>query len=133
MHFAALIALVVVVALSILASAVPVSSFYPQVTSKRDDDYIITYARSSDWVLDSATNKRGDVSIIQNKRSQPLPAGGVQGTGSNNNQGIASNTGRRSGINTGTSNNKDEVTVGASSDNTKRQAPESDEIFIIIS
>lgn len=126
MHFAVLVALAVV-ASSVLGSAVPAPNFHPQVTSKRDDDDIITNARSSDRVLDFATTKRDDDSIIQNKRSQPLPAGGVQGTGSNNNQGIASDTGRRSGITTGTNNNKDEVIEGASSGNAKRQAPESHE------
>lgn len=41
MHFAVLVALAVV-ASSVLGSAVPAPNFHPQVTSKRDDDDIIT-------------------------------------------------------------------------------------------
>ncbi|KAG2742466.1 hypothetical protein P692DRAFT_20879957 [Suillus brevipes Sb2] len=124
MHFAALIALAVV-ASSVLVSAAPTTTSYsgPQATSTRDDGYIIAY-RLSDRALDSATTKRDDDSIIQNKRSQPLPAGVVLGTGS----GIVY---RSPGIKAGGNLNKpeDEVTEGASSGNTKRQAPESDEIY----
>lgn len=135
MHFAALVALAVV-ASSILGLAAPVPNSHLQVTSKRDGvnsvnihPYVSSAKRSSDRVLDSVTTKR-DEDSIKNKRSTPLPAEGVHGTGSDDNQGITSNTGRRSadsGFNItpiweweGTNSNKDEVTEGTRSDDTKR-------------
>ncbi|KAG1778857.1 hypothetical protein EV702DRAFT_1195877 [Suillus placidus] len=120
MHFAALVALVVI-ASSVPGLAAPTPK--PAI-SKRDDSSAVygsplnvdlyerspgrvpdsvkayPYERSPGRVLDSVTTQRDGDFIIQklypSKRSQTLPAGDAQGTGRNNNQGIASDTRRRS-------------------------------------
>ncbi|KAG2340387.1 hypothetical protein BDR05DRAFT_966897 [Suillus weaverae] len=75
------------------------------VTTERDGDSIIQklYPSKRSWtspdIIWSWVSEPYTSSNIS-KRSQTLPAGDAQGTGNNNTQGIASDTRRRSEINT---------------------------------
>ncbi|KAG1765689.1 hypothetical protein EDD22DRAFT_880270 [Suillus occidentalis] len=119
MHCAALVALAVV-ASSVLGSAAPAPTFtrksLPNVTttsSHMRDPRIRLLSLPLPKVMTILSSRTRDLS--------PCPLGVYR-----------SDTRRRSGINTGTNNNKDEVIEGASSGNAKRQAPESHETFTTI-
>ncbi|KAG1778847.1 hypothetical protein EV702DRAFT_141101 [Suillus placidus] len=117
MHFVALFALAVA-ASTVPGLAAPTPNSQLQATSERDSDSIIYNPETSPGkVVGSVTTKRDDDIIFHNiypyEISSLLVAGVVQGTGSNNTQGIASDTKRRS----------DSVHINHinSPDNTRRQ------------
>ncbi|KAG1737789.1 hypothetical protein EDB19DRAFT_1716634 [Suillus lakei] len=129
MRFAALVALTVVVS-TVPGLAAPTPNSHLHVISKRDDNSIIhnlyPSKRSSVEVVGYATHKRDDDDSTLNgypyERAVILPDWVVQGTSSDDTQGIASDTKRRSWNTVWTL-----ASEGASSNDTQRQ---SDPVYI---